>query len=108
MRAIIEGFIEFQGVQRKSPNTLIIYRRHLKSLVDYLESLDPPCPLVEVDHKVLMGFIIELVRAKSIAASTQESYITSLRGFFRWAHDGQGAISENPAAELQYPSRRPA
>ena len=109
MKGNIERFLDYQRIQRRSARTVEIYKRQLGALAKYLEGLAPPCSIEEVDHTILMGFIAELVKAKKISARTQESYITAIRSFFKWASkSAPGGLAENPAAELQYPSRRPA
>lgn len=106
MKDRIKEFLDHERLRRLSPSTVKIYGRQLGALDSYLKSLDPPCPLGEVDYRVLMGFIVELIKTKDIAPSTQGSYVTALRKFFRWAAR-RGYIAADPAQELEHPSRRP-
>jgi integrase/recombinase XerD len=95
----IEGFLALLAT-RRAPATVEAYRRDLAQAT---ERIGKPLPAATTDD--LRTYLAQL-RADGLAATTISRRLSALRSFY--AHQVMlGARTENPAAEIESPRRRP-
>jgi integrase/recombinase XerD len=95
----IEGFLALLAT-RRAPATVEAYRRDLAQAT---ERMGKPLPAATTDD--LRTYLAQL-RADGLAATTISRRLSALRSFY--AHQVMlGARTENPAAEIESPRRRP-
>jgi integrase/recombinase XerD len=95
----IDGFLALLAT-RRAPATVEAYRRDLAQAT---ERIGKPLPAATTDD--LRTYLAQL-RADGLAATTISRRLSALRSFY--AHQVMlGARTENPAAEIESPRRRP-
>jgi integrase/recombinase XerD len=95
----LDGFLALLAA-RRSPRTVDAYRRDLVHLQGWLGR-----PVASADTDELNRYLAQL-RADGLAPATISRRISATRSFF--AHQVLlGSRTDNPAAELEPPRRRP-
>jgi integrase/recombinase XerD len=99
---VMARFLEAVRVERDlSPNTIAAYRADLTALARWLAERN--VPIMRTMRADLEGFVAWRMRAGARATSTARQ-LSSFRRFFRYFMR-EGAIGEDPTAEIMLPKR---
>jgi integrase/recombinase XerD len=95
----VEGFLALLAA-RRAPRTVDAYRRDLAQLASFLAGPPSSATTEEIER------YIAALRAEGLAPATVARRAAAIRAFFRH-QQLLGARTDNPAAELDLPRRRP-
>ncbi|MEO8724734.1 MAG: tyrosine recombinase XerC [Acidobacteriaceae bacterium] len=97
-QAISDFLKALQNERNASPHTQTAYR---KDLAKFAAFLGPELRLAEIDHKLIRGFMGELVESGLAKASIARN-LAGLRSFFKWLGK-EGRVGHNPASLVSTP-----
>lgn len=113
--SLIDGYRLCARSEGKSPNYVSLVTASVKSLLRYLRANDLPTDVFGISTQHIRGFILDLQSVNRFAAHpfakpqdtklaghTVNTYMRSLRAFWRWLEDEQ-IIEQNPFSRLKVP-----
>jgi integrase/recombinase XerC len=99
-REIVNFFLEHLEVERRlSQHTVISYSTDLEQFIEFLSSFLPPKSVLELTHKDIRLWIIELSNS-SIGNRSINRKIATLRTFYKYLLRS-GKISDNPMSPIK-------
>lgn len=98
----IQPFLAYlQFEKRYSRHTLLSYENDLVSFFDYLIATYGSCPLNEVSHLFVRGWLASLKEA-GLTSKTLNRKISTLKSFFKYAVK-TGAVAQTPMSKVVAP-----
>jgi len=100
LRGLLNRFIENLKDQKKSPFTIVAYKKDLEQFIGYLASREKT-NIREVRKEDIESFINKLLSEKYTKKSASRK-LNSIRTFYRFLKN-QEVIQQNPSLEVSYP-----
>lgn len=100
LRGLLNNFIENLKVQKRSPFTIVAYKKDLEQFIGYLASQEKT-NIREVKKEDIEGFVNKLLAEKYTKKSASRK-LNSVRTFFRFLKN-QEVIQQNPSLEVTHP-----
>jgi integrase/recombinase XerC len=101
---MLDNFLDFLRTQKRfSEHTAIAYKKDILQFVEFA-GIQAEVELNEVDHKLIRGWIVELVGGNYENTSINRK-LSTLRTFFKWLMK-EGFIEADPTSRIQGPKVR--
>lgn len=100
LRGLLNKFIDYFKSQKKSPHTIVAYKKDLEQFIGYLVSQEKT-DIKEVKKEEIEGFVKKLLADGYTKKSTSRK-LNSIRSFFRFLKN-DGVIQQNPSLEVVHP-----
>ncbi len=100
LRGLLNSFVENLNAQKRSPFTIVAYKKDLEQFIGYLTAQEK-ISMRDVNKEDIKNFINKLLSEKYTKKSASRK-LNSIRTFFRFLKN-QEVIQQNPSLEVTHP-----